>query len=90
MVPKDMAQVDAMSVVELCRRAAGQFVREAREQKDPCGFRFDISRSVQVPDKKIEILGRAHTVGVRITVRCESLLFEGVGSATKIFPSEVA
>jgi hypothetical protein len=77
---------DALTIGQLVRVAAAQFVREARKGTDPVGLRFDIYRKVEVPDSALTILKRAHVVGVRVKVTCDSLLFESTGAAGAIIP----
>ena len=75
---------DALTVAQLVRVAAAQFVREARRGADPMGFRFDLYRQVEVPDRALRTLGRAHLVAVRIKITCESMLFESAETTSKI------
>jgi len=77
---------DGLTIAQLVRVAAAQFVREARRGTDPLGLRFDLYRRVEVPDRALTILKRPHLVAVRIKVTCESLLFEGAGVAGTVIP----
>jgi hypothetical protein len=86
---KNRAQVDGWTVAELCRTAAGQFVRQARHGNDPTKFRVDVRRKVEVPDKAIATLGRAHSVAVRISITCESMLFDHGRDATAVLLPEL-
>jgi hypothetical protein len=64
-------EVDALAQI-----AAGEFVRRMRKGDDPKSFRIDLYRRVEVPDRALTTLGRAHCVAVRIRVTCESMLFD--------------
>jgi|HubBroStandDraft_4_1064222.scaffolds.fasta_scaffold56286_5 hypothetical protein len=76
---------DGLTIAQLVRVAAAQFVREARRGADPLGFRFDLYRQVEVPDRALTVLKRAHLVAVRVKVTCESMVFEGP-SITAVIP----
>lgn len=79
------AQVaDSVTIAQLARAAAAQFVREARKGNDPMRYRLDLYRKVDVPDRAIASLERAHAVAVRISVICESMLFEEDAATTSV------
>jgi len=77
-------QQDRMMFAELVQAAAGQFVRQARIGNDPTRFRLDLYRKVDVPDRAIATLKRRHAVAVRISITCESMLFDGEAGATSV------
>jgi hypothetical protein len=78
-------EVDALAQI-----AAGEFVRQMRKGEDPKNFRLDLYRQVEVPDRALKTLGRAHSVAVRIRVTCESMLFEAGGAASIVIPPATA
>jgi hypothetical protein len=80
---------DGLTIAQLVRVAAAQFVREMRRGADPVGLRMDIYRKVEVPDSALTILKRAHVVGVRIKVTCDSLVFEGPTTTAIIPPASL-
>jgi hypothetical protein len=80
---------DGLTIAQLVRVAAAQFVREARRGVDPLGLRFDLYRRVEVPDRALTVLNRPHLVAVRIKVTCESLLFEGPATTAVIPPASL-
>jgi hypothetical protein len=80
---------DGLTIAQLVRVAAAQFVREMRRGADPVGLRMDIYRKVEVPDSALTILKRAHVVGVRIKVTCDSLVFEGPAPTAVIPPASL-
>jgi hypothetical protein len=77
---------DGLTIAQLVRVAAAQFVREARRGADPMGFRFDLYRQVEMPDRALTVLNRAHLVAVRIKVTCESMVFEGPAASSAVIP----
>jgi hypothetical protein len=80
---------DGLTIAQLVRVAAAQFVREARRGADPMGFRFDLYRQVEVPDRALTVLKRAHLVAVRVKVTCESMVFEGSATTAVIPPASL-
>jgi hypothetical protein len=80
---------DGLTIAQLVRVAAAQFVREARRGADPLGFRFDLYRQVEVPDRALTVLKRAHLVAVRVKVTCESMVFEGSATTAVIPPASL-
>jgi hypothetical protein len=80
------------SVSDLCHAAAVEFVRQARAGEDPRRFRLDLKRRVEVPDRALTILGRQHSVRVRIKITCESMVFDRpeVGTASIVIPPQEA
>jgi hypothetical protein len=80
---------DGLTIAQLVRVAAAQFVREARRGADPMGFRFDLYRQVEVPDRALTVLKRAHLVAVRVKVTCESMVFEGPATTAVIPPASL-
>jgi hypothetical protein len=80
---------DGLTIAQLVRVAAAQFVREMRRGADPIGLRMDIYRKVEVPDSALTVLKRAHVVGVRIKVTCDSLVFEGPATTAVIPPASL-
>jgi hypothetical protein len=80
---------DDVTLAKIVQTAAGQFVRQARVGNDPTRFRLDLYRKVEVQDRAISILGRKHAVAVRISITCESLLFDrGEKTATVVLPPQ--
>lgn len=84
------ATIDRVTVVGLARIAAAEFVRKARIGDDPRDFRIDLYRQVEVPDRAVSMLGRPHSVAVRIKITCESMLFDGAGQTMLVVPAPSA
>jgi hypothetical protein len=84
--PVSKSAEDRMMLTEIVQAAAGLFVRQARIGNDPTRFRMDLYRKVAVPDRVLAALGRQHAVAVRVSITCESMLFDRDGSTSAVLP----